>query len=281
MSKEHPAPTRLLLPAAFTIAAGIGLALAYADDAQAADRNPPALEQITQPATPTVARNLPEHPAAADAVNRPVRADRKIASQARGTVDKTVRYTTRTVKQVTDAVDAVTSALPLVGKTVDGATDRTDTIVDTAPAIVDPFQLLRPGGLGGAASADTGLRATPPSAAAPIADAPQTAPGPAREHPPLVAAGPGVHLSCSYHSGAPPAGPQGTRVAETAPGPGDPQGPASWCVHSLGKTGGSPSHSHPLLPAGRWSTIPSWQHAIMTYIADRDGRTEPPSPPSG
>lgn len=293
MSKEHatPAPLRVLLPAAFTLAAGIGLALAFADDAQAADRAPAVMvDQATPPAPASVEAELSPRLAktnpAGPVLRSPAEPVREAAQRTERTVSTTGRHATHIVTRVTDAADEATVPLTVVGKTVDQVTDRASEILDTAPAGLDSPRLPRPGDpfdlLDRPAGGSAGPGQASPAAAL-AAAAPQTALGPAREHPPLVTAGPGADLTrLAAGTGAAAAGqPEEIGSTRLRPSrPGVPETPAS-SMCSLTAAASSSGDSHTLLPTSRWSTIPCWQHAITTYIADRDGHTEPPSPPPG
>ncbi|MFG1659142.1 hypothetical protein ACGFIY_21675 [Micromonospora chersina] len=290
MSKAHatPAPLRVLLPAAFTLAAGIGLALAFADDAQAADRAPAvSVEQAALRAPASADAELSPRLAKADPAGRVLRSPaervREAAQGTTRTVSKTGRHATHAASRVTDAADEATAPLPVVGKTVDQVTDRVSEILDTAPTGMDSPRLPGLGNLLDGLDGDSGGPGQASPAAALTAAAPQTALGPAREHPPLVTAGPGADLTRLAGGAGAAAAIRSAESRDARPTParpGVPDAPAAG-TSRLTAAASSSSDSHSLLPTSRWSTIPSWQHAITTYIADRDGHFEPPSPPPG
>lgn len=266
-SRRHT--TRLLLLAAATTA-GIGIALALSDEANAADSTP-AADGIA--ATLRGAISLGE----AAQPSPPVR---RLVDQTRPAVDKATTAATRAVKRTTDRVDQVAKPLPVVGSVVDRTTDVTDRALDTS----------------------TMLPPAPPRTAAidvsihlpldrPAASGPQTAPEPTTTGPPTPPAAsssaptiptllretktPAVdgHPTCRPDTSSPAAAAStATRIAGGS---------------QLGHGDGAANPTRPTVKpldatsVDRWSGSDRWQQAITAYIADRDGRTDSPSPPSG
>lgn len=284
--------TRLLLLLGLATAGTTAAILATADSAHAADRHPAVLEQPATIATrtlgnptlrisrPPATRTAPPHTTrpAADTTRHTRRAATEAHQRAREHTKDTVRRTTRPVKHTTDTLDKVAAPLPALGTVVDDTTDITDKVIDrvtaTTGTIVDtpPLTLPLPRLLGAPP-------ATPTTGAAP-----QTAPEPTPEHPPLFAVtGSGAaHLAPTQtHRDTAAHTANSGLWHQLAPAP-NPTGPGQWNGCDTHPTAVAPTADHQqCTPAGAWTHPARWQQHITKYIGDRDSRTHSPNPPPG
>lgn len=249
---------RILLLAAAT--AGVGFALAVADSAQAADRSHPDLLDIGSVASTVDTALTPAHagyqgppPATMDTPG--------LVNDATRATGELTRQVADAVGAVTDTVDDVTAPLPIVGDVVDSTTDLTDRVVDTIPAAVVPDEPTAP------PRPDMPAETSVPPPIIVGAATPQTTPGPAREHSPLVTAGPGVHQTQHSPPVATDREPQHHQL--------------NGCGNNSTSTASPAGERHMGALAGQWQPAPRWQESPSTGVSHHGGRSSCPPPPSG
>lgn len=269
---------RLLLLAAAT-GAGAVAGLAFSSAAHADDHREPALTDtaiaVGDGVRGTVQKAVAPKPRAQD----PTTLARDLAERTTRRVDRAARRTPHGVKKITAIVDQAAAPRSVLGGAVDTTTDLTDRIVDTAPAV------LAPPALPGLTAPAVGVT-IPPAGTMAAHAAPQTAPEPASEQPPLVTAGSGAPMLLHPCMGAGLAELTGWAAAEldvvaSADPSGSPRGGQLGGGSRDRATVASTVDNHHATPGDRWTQPLRWQEATISYIADRDGRTHPPSPPSG
>lgn len=275
--------TRLLLLAAATTA-GIGISLALSDDAHASGRDLAGVLDGTSHAVAdsvdTAAKTLTAAPPKR-AYTAPAHAPRRartIVDDTVGHADKAARRASTKVRHVADTVDQSAARLPVIGRVIDATAPVLD--LPEAPDLTSPVKAVTlpltgadttPGGTGGQDS---------------TIGAPQAAPEPAREQPPLsptVGSGALTLLHPTVGARLAPS----TRWVPALQGvvasaPSTPVGGDQLGGGSRDKAQVAPTADNQLAaPVDRWTQPLRWQQATISYIADRDGRSNPPSPPSG
>ncbi|MFI7073464.1 hypothetical protein [Micromonospora sediminicola] len=294
MRDEHTTSTRTRLLWLLGLAtATTGAALLLAGEAHADDKpTPHLLGTVSQLADNTV-RNTVDLSAATtkparDGRPQPVRNLLDHTTRTAGTATTDVKAI---VRAVTDTADHTTRPLPVVGRTIDKATDVTDTVLDhtpalTPPATVDPAPAPQPeppqrGGDGGSDDTPRGGEGAPAT------------PAPAREQPHSPTAGAGVphhpNADDASASGRGSTGPAPTaagniRPTQAAPAsPPPPVGPETFLGDpsaAASATNNQRQH-HDMMQPSRPADPTHSRHTTPPRATPTTGRRPCPSPPSG
>ncbi|MEV1315477.1 hypothetical protein AB0J14_05250 [Micromonospora arborensis] len=285
--------TRRLLLLGIGIGAGFGVALFTGSPAHA-DEKPRPVADTVHGVLNLPGRLLGTPPAKTD---RP----RPVRDLVGGTRDLTAQVldgTTKTVTQVTDGLDEVTKPAPVVGRTVDEVTDLTDnvmrggaprtptvgtptpTVTDDEPAAQDDTPSTEPADTAEAQPA-TGTKTAPeptPSGAPTPGDTDPGAPSltvTAAQHPAPRTAQNDQETATQHRpnrqaAAAVPATPVWPRSVDINPGDD---------TYDQCRCG---THTFEYATPGAGAGNTPWRSPPATgYTEHRDGRTQPPSPPSG